>query len=96
MKQIKKKTLKKNRKSIDSRVNKIEIEFAKYNAISNERYKSQYETLKRIEEVIKSNTNSINKLFAISNTGLGAFKVLVLIGTIIASVVGFFKFKDIF
>jgi len=95
-KQIKKKTFKIKKKSMDSRVSKIEIEFARYNAISNERYKSQHETLKRIEEVIKNNSNAINKLFGMSNKGLGALKVLVVIGTAIASIVGFFKFKDIF
>ena len=89
--------MKKRKIKLDStteRVSKVELEFAKHNAICGERYKTQKETLDRIEKTMKSNSQAINQLFAISNKGLGCLRVLILIGSIIASIFGFLKYKD--
>ena len=91
---IKKRTLKPKTNDLSIRVSKIELEFAKHHAVCGERYKTQKESLDRIEKTIKENSNAINKLFGLSNKGLGGLRVLVIIGGIIASVFGFLKFKN--
>ncbi len=91
---IKKKALKPKTNDLSIRVSKIELEFAKHHAVCGERYKTQKESLDRIEKTIKENSNAINKLFGLSNKGLGGLRVLVIIGGIIASVFGFLKFKN--
>ena len=92
MTKIKKKTTQK--KNLASRVSAIELEFATHNATCSERYKNQKETLDRIEKTIKKNSEAIDKLFGISNKGLGAIKVLILIGSAVIGFFGYFKFKD--
>ncbi len=91
---IKKKALKPKTNDLSIRVSKIELEFAKHHAVCGERYKTQKESLDRIEKTIKENSDAINKLFGLSNKGLGGLRVLVIIGGIIASVFGFLKFKN--
>ena len=91
---IKKRALKPKTNDLSIRVSKIELEFAKHHAVCGERYKTQKESLDRIEKTIKENSNAINKLFGLSNKGLGGLRVLVIIGGIIASVFGFLKFKN--
>ena len=81
-------------KTIASRVSAIELEFATHNATCSERYKNQKETLDRIERVIKKNSDAIDKLFGISNKGLGAIKVLILLGFLVVGFFSYFKFKD--
>lgn len=93
-KNLKKKTIPK--KNLELRVSNIELEFATHNATCSERYKNQKETLERIEKTIKKNSEAIDKLFGISNKGLGAIKVLIIIGTVIATALSFFKYKDLF
>lgn len=90
---LKKKTKTKSKKNIELRVNNIEIEFAEHNAICGERYKNQIDTLKRIEASVKKNSEAIEKLFSISNKGLGAIKILFVIGS---AIVGFFSYFNIF
>jgi hypothetical protein len=80
--------------TITERVSSIELEFAKHHAICGERYKNQELVLERIEKATIKNSQAIEKLFGISNKGLGAIKVLILVGTIIAGAFSFFKFKD--
>ena len=91
---IKKRVLKSKTNDLPIRVNKIELECAKHDVICSERYKTQKETLDRIEKTIQANSDAINKLFSLSNKGLGGLRVLVIIGGIIASVFGFLKFKN--
>ena len=86
---------KKTPKNVELRVSKIELEFATHNAVCSERYKNQKETLDRIEKTIKRNSEAIEKLFGISNKGLGAIKVLIVIGTVIGGAFSFFKLKDL-
>ena len=81
--------------TITERVSSIELEFAKHHAICGERYKNQELVLERIEKATIKNSQAIEKLFGISNKGLGAIKVLILIGTIVAGAFSFFKFKDL-
>jgi len=89
---MRKKILKKN--DLTERVTMVELEFAKHHAICGERYKAQIQTLERIEKTMKANSEAINKLFGLSNKGLGGLRVLVLLGGIIASIFGFLKYKD--
>lgn len=91
-----KKNLKKKRisKTLEGRVSRVEVEFAEHNAVCGERYKNQKETLDRIERVIKKNSDAIDKLFGISNKGLGAIKVLILLGSLVVGFFSYFKFKD--
>jgi len=84
----------KQKKTISERVNTIELEFAKHNAICGERYRNQKEILDRIDKATKRNSEAIEKLFGISNKGLGAIKVLIVIGTVIGGAFSFFKLKD--
>ena len=91
---MKKRVLKPKTNDLSIRVSKIELEFAKHHAVCGERYKTQKESLDRIEKTIKENSDAINKLFGLSNKGLGGLRVLVIIGGIIASVFGFLKFKN--
>ena len=94
---MKKKLLKKKKqtpKNLGLRVSKIELDFATHNAVCSERYKNQKETLDRIEKTIKRNSEAIEKLFGISNKGLGAIKILIFIGSVIVGAFSVFKFKD--
>ena len=81
-------------KNLAQRVSAIELEFATHNATCSERYKNQKETLDRIEKTIKKNSEAIDKLFGISNKGLGAIKVLIMVGSIVVGFFSYFKFKD--
>jgi hypothetical protein len=50
-------------------------------------------TLERVENSIKQNSTSIDKLFSLSDRGLGGLKLLVWFGTVIVTLIGYIKLK---
>ena len=80
--------------TITERVSSIELEFAKHHAICGERYKNQELVLERIEKATIKNSQAIEKLFGISNKGLGAIKVLIVLGSILMGCFSFLKYKN--
>ena len=91
---MKKKRPSKRNATITERVSSIELEFAKHHAVCGERYKNQELILERIEKATKRNSEAIEKLFGISNKGLGAIKVLIVLGSIIMGCFSFLKYKN--
>ncbi len=50
-------------------------------------------SLERVETHIKKNSDSIEKLSILSNKGVGGLKLLVWVGTLIVTTIGYFKLK---
>lgn len=78
---------------VEHRLKELEINVAKHQAIDQERHRSLISTLERFENSINQNSKEIDKLFTISNKGIGGLKLFVWLGTVIISVVGYIKLK---
>lgn len=78
---------------IEKRLKELEINVAKHEAMYQERHRSIMLTLERVENSIKQNSTAIDKLFSLSDRGLGGLKLLVWFGTLIVTLIGYIKLK---
>ena len=78
---------------IEARLRELEINVAKQEAVNTEKHRAIMLSLERVETHIKKNSDSIEKLSILSNKGVGALKLLVWVGTLIVTTIGYFKLK---
>ena len=78
---------------IEARLRELEINVAKQEAVNTEKHRAIMLSLERVETHIKKNSDSIEKLSILSSKGVGGLKLLVWVGTLIVTTIGYFKLK---